>query len=160
EGFEEAVLQRWPVHETDHERFKSGPPIEEEIASRPIVQIMKLGDYNHDGQASEFVLQLGTEPCGHSETVLIGVTPRKPTLHAFASVEEPTKPLINERRVWEKLLTSSGKIVVPILTCGDHGSETEIDVEIRADTKGLHTTSLAYECNDNFKRGKRIPLNR
>ncbi len=157
EGFDEAALQRWPVLDTDHERFKVGPPIEKEIASRKSVQIMKIADYNHDGQASEFVLQIGTEPCGHSDTVLIGVTSKHPTLHVFASAEEPGEPLITERRVWEKLLTSKGKAIVTVLTCGDHGSETEIDAELRADAKGLHDASLTYECTDNFKRGKRIP---
>lgn len=153
----EAALQRWPVRDTDYERFTFGPPIEKEISSRPLVQIMKIADYNHDGQASEFVLQIGTEPCGHSDTVLIGVTPKHPTLHVFASAEEPSEPLITERRVWENLLTSKGKAVVTVLTCGDHGSETEIDTELRVDAKGLHDVSLTYECTDNFKRGKRIP---
>lgn len=153
EGFEEAVLQRWPVRDSDNER----QPSQTEIATRPVVQIMKVGDYNHDGKASEFVLQIGTEPCGHSDAVLIGITPQHPTLHVFARAEEPNKPLVTERRVWEKLLTSKGKALVTVLTCGDHGSEIEIDAELRADAKGLHETVFTYECTDNFKRGNRIP---
>lgn len=156
EMIDEAVLARWPVLPDDYERHAVGPPTNAEIASRAPVEIMNIADYNHDGHATEFVLQVGTFPCGHSDAVLVGLSPKQPTLHVFGTAEEPDEPLHVERRSWNELLKSAGATRHTVLQCGDHGSEMEREIDLRADSAGLHVKYIEYECGPNFERGRRI----
>lgn len=56
----EAVLQRWPVLSAD---FSARDSVEfgRQVRTRKAVGILKLGDYDHNGQATEFLLQVGLE---------------------------------------------------------------------------------------------------
>ncbi|HTM44480.1 MAG TPA: hypothetical protein VL137_05965 [Polyangiaceae bacterium] len=155
-GVDGAVLQRWPVLESDVDKYVFGPPSNTEITSRPLVRIMNIGDFDHDGRATEFVLQIGTEPCGHSDTILVGISKSQPRLHAFTTGETPGKPLVTERPAWDALRNSSGIAHYTVITCGDHGSETEIDLILTANRNGLHASEQAYECDANFHRGRKI----
>ena len=49
------TLQRWPVLETDSQRWIDGNVDVDEIMRRPEVKLIHLGDYDHDGRATEFV---------------------------------------------------------------------------------------------------------
>ena len=151
-GKELAVLQRWPVLESDYDAIGSvgiGP----KVRARPVTRAMTLGDYDHDGRATEFLLQVGTAPCGHTESVLVGVSAANPSLHAFASVAHPERPLVLEPHIW-KLLLGSGKRGTGIeIQCGDHGAETQTEVSVHAGSAGIDGTRSVYQCTSADKRG-------
>lgn len=52
---QEAVLRRWDVRAKDLEGQDS-PDFVARVCARPIAGVMRLCDYNHDGQATEFIL--------------------------------------------------------------------------------------------------------
>ena len=78
----EVVLRRWDVQEEDMDQSDS-PDFAERVQARPPATVMRFGDYDHDGQATEFLLQVGTLPCGKKMSVAIGVSRQNPRLHAF-----------------------------------------------------------------------------
>lgn len=99
------VLQRWPVLHSDYsDTSGTETAFLQRIESRPVVHLMTLGDYDHDGRVTEFVLQVGALPCGKREAVVVGVSRARPTLHAFTSVAHPERPLVLEATIWAALL--------------------------------------------------------
>ena len=154
-----AVLQRWPVLEADFDRSDSTDlaPI---IRARAPARVMMTGDYNHDGAASEFLLQVGTSPCGKREAVLIGVSRADSALHAFSSVAHPERPLVLEINLWEHLRRSRGKITGVEWACGDHASETETVVQLWLDEGGLNGERVQYECIAGRGRGRVVSSER
>ncbi|HWR01565.1 MAG TPA: hypothetical protein VN371_06840 [Chlorobaculum sp.] len=150
-GFDgEAVarLPKWPVLKGDIER-KDSPGFSKIVQSRPIVKIMNVADYDHDGRATEFLLQVGAGPCGHRQTVVVGVSRTNPKLHVFGTVAHPDVPLVLERPdAWKQFLRSKGTTTVVSWPCGDHGSEEEGDVELVAEAKGIRAFHLRYTCGD------------
>src|SRR5512137_1825717 len=52
----QAVLRRWDVHKDDFDEHDS-PTFAARVKARPLARIMKFADYDHDGRATEFVLQ-------------------------------------------------------------------------------------------------------
>src|SRR5439155_6708725 len=76
-----AMLARWPARLRDID----GDPTPAAIRLRPAVPIMRLRDYNHDGIAGEFLLQVDTLPCGKHVLVAVGITRDSPHLHALTS---------------------------------------------------------------------------
>lgn len=151
----QAALQRWPVQDDDNKWYDDAPDdVMDQIRKRESVKAMEFADYNHDGRATEFLLQVNVAPCGKSYNVLIGVTPSNAKLHVFGTAEHPDKPLILIRRIWEELLASKGGDVTSIeWTCGDHGSEVQQEVHLHTDAVGIHATELTYECDENSERG-------
>jgi hypothetical protein len=95
-------------------------------------------------------------PCGHTETVLIGVSPARPELHVFGTAEDPHEPLVLARQAWDQLRDSRGSIRYTALRCGDHGSEIEREVELKVDRAGLHATWFEYTCVGKFRRGQML----
>jgi hypothetical protein len=85
-----AMLARWP------ERFKdigvNRPLSAKTIRARPAVPVMRLRDYDHDGIAGEFLLQVDTEPCGKHVMVAVGTMRGNSHLHALTSVDHPERP--------------------------------------------------------------------
>jgi hypothetical protein len=141
-----ARLVRWPVLDGDFDRMGS-PGFTRMVQSRPIVRIMNLADYDHDGCATEFMLQIGAGPCGHRQTVVVGISRTNAKLHAFGTVLHPDAPLVLESsEAWNQFLRSKGKATVVAWTCGDHGSEEEIDVELVAEASGIRAFQLRYSC--------------
>jgi hypothetical protein len=115
---------------------------------------MRLGDYDHGGRATEFVLQIGASPCGHRQGVLVGVSRGMPRLHAFGTAERPEVPLVLQHTAdWHTLLHAGGSVRVIEIWCGDHSSETETELELRTDRKGIHATRREYECEKKGTRG-------
>lgn len=141
-----AVLRRWPVKKGDAEA--SGKPgFAASVKARPPAPILELADYDRDGEATEFVLQVSAGPCGHRPSLLVGLDRRSRTLHAFSTVEEPGKPLVLERPSdWEKVRAATGRVVLDQYACGDHGTEEEETVTVWADAKGLHAKRRTKAC--------------
>jgi len=145
---EGVALQRWPRLPQDK------APSAKEVHSRPPVRILDVQDFNHDGWATEFVLQVGAGPCGHEASILVGVSRRDPTLHAFGTAEHPKKPLVLSPSAWRKLLPAKAPIEIVDVACGDHGASEESVLTLSANAAGLHAVERVYNCAANFKRGK------
>lgn len=147
-----AVLPRWEVHEKDYD--DSGKPdFVASVHSRPLMPIMNFNDYDHNGNSTEFMLQVGTLPCGKLMSIVVGISRANPHLHAFSSVKQPKKPLTLQAHQWEALRKAKGPIKVTDWQCGDHGSEEEVELELVAQNGNIHATRRTYECKENG-RGK------
>lgn len=141
-----AVLPRWPVQKGDSEA-QAARGFAAAVKKRTPVSILKLADYDHDGQATEFVLQVSAGPCGHQPSILVGLDSRTKRLRAFATVEDPKEPLVLERTGdWEKVRKTSGRIALVQYPCGDHGTEEEETVTVWTDAKGLHAKRSTKAC--------------
>jgi hypothetical protein len=135
-----ARMRRWPVTKAD-----TGKPDVAELELRPIETVIKLADYDHDGRATEFILVVGSEPCGHTPSVLVGISKDNAKLHAFGTAEKPSEPLTLERPAdWERL-RAAGSAELTMVACGDHGADTETKVRVRADGQ-LHATESNRKC--------------
>src|SRR5580765_7536557 len=101
-----AVLQRWrPIpaaaHDEDDDWHHAADfDFLKRVQARGSSDLMRFGDYNHDGRASEFLLQVGLRPCGRAQMVLVGVSRRNPQLHVFATAEAPEQPLVLPVETW------------------------------------------------------------
>jgi hypothetical protein len=134
-------IQRWPV--TPSDTGKAPSPID--ISMRPVTSIIKFFDFDHDGRASEFMLQIAAGPCGHTATIVVGVSKSNPKLHAFGTAEKPTEPLtLDHASDWEKLKTKPAVDVVSI-ACGDHGATEQTIVHVTADGD-LHAKTETKKC--------------
>lgn len=150
-----AALQRWPVLDSDWEA-KDRHELGVEVRKRVPASIMSLGDYDHDGRATEFLLQVGTEPCGKREAMVIGVSSAQPHLHAFTSVAHPRTPLVLEVHIWQALLRASGPISAIEWACGDHASDTETNVRLTATPAGFAGQRRTYDCKTDGTAGKLV----
>jgi len=108
-----AILQRW--------KLKAHEPLPDDLVYlgmfRPAVTVMKLGDYDHDGRSTEFVLQIGASAC-FDVAVVVGISKSNPHLHVFGSAESPQSVVsLGHRAQWERLRTSSMIDVVQV-PCG------------------------------------------
>ncbi len=155
-----AVLRRWPVRQSDFEDAGTDNGLPAAIRARPAVRAMALGDYDHDGRATEFVLQVGTLPCGRREGILVGVSAADSSLHAFTSVAHPERPLVLEAGLWESLRRSGGGVANGVTSvewpCGDHGSETQTEVRLWAGPSGVGGSRSTYACSAGNTRGRLI----
>jgi hypothetical protein len=149
-----AVIQRWA---TDDEDFLSvNPPSAESIRKRPSVKIMNVADYNHDGSASEFILQVGTLPCFHRQSILVGISPDKPRLHAFGTIKSPNKPLVLEPEAWEQLRKTPRHVRYISRKCGDHAAGEQTEFVLSIEPKGIRAFEETFECTANDKKEKRV----
>lgn len=140
----DAVLPRFSVVEA--EREKAVVPTQAVLQKRPLTPLMKFADYDHDGRASEFVLQIAAFPCGHRTSVVVGIDKKNSKLHVFSSVESPKDSLALESPAdWEKVRT---KVPVTLTewSCGDHGSEDEETMQLSVDWAGLHAVHHKKKC--------------
>jgi hypothetical protein len=149
------VLQKWPVENSD-DRWYDGAPASamSQIRKREPMKAMEFADYDRDGQATEFLLQVSVAPCGKRAMMLIGASKANPALHAFGTAEHPDKPLILYVHIWQDLLDSKDGATSVEWSCGDHGSEVQDEIRIYADKAGIHATRLTYECDDSSARAK------
>lgn len=152
-----ATLPRWPVYYAQDRDVADRPDFPSVVHSRPPVKIMEMGDYNHDGRSTEFVLQIGAGPCGHQQQIVVGIDGQSPGLHAFGSVEHPDVPLVLENPgLWETVRKSSGDATLTQWQCGDHGSDEEVEIVVHLDAQGIHATRSTYTCPDDRKDRKLI----
>ena len=148
-----ATVQRWEPREKDFTNLEA-VGFESQVHSRPVVKIMNVADYNHDGQATEFFLQTGVKPCGKVMGIVVGVTKRDPRLHVFGTVLNPNKPLVLQRMEWVALLTAAHPGEILDWPCGDHGSESEVDLDITASNGEIQGIRREYACTEAGIRGK------
>lgn len=151
--FENGVvkLQRWPLLESDIKQVFD-LQLGEKVRKRDVVKLMALADFNHDGQATEFFLQTGTEPCGKRIGVVFGVSKDNSRLHVFASAAHPDKPLVLQKREWETLRDATGPVTIVDWQCGDHDARTQTEYVLQAGPKGIAATKLVYACTNDFHR--------
>jgi hypothetical protein len=152
----EAILQRWkPESPQDFDLAESGE-LERRVRARPVVRIMQFADYDHDGTATEFFLQTGTAPCGKRMGVVVGLLGGGTALRVLGTALHPNEPLVLQKDEWEALRNSTGPIRVVALTCGDHGSDREIELELSTGPQGISVISRTFTCDDN--NGNRVRL--
>lgn len=142
-----AYLQRWPVMFSDMDRENNGDPnLIPEIKRRPAPEIMKFADYDRDGAPTEFLIQVGTLPCGKLQFAAVGVTRTVRHLHALTSISHLDTPLIMPEAAWQALLKNPGPTAVPIWTCGDHASETRSELVVSANDGEIRVKDREYSC--------------
>ncbi len=142
-----AYLQARPMRDSDiNLTDKNNPALLAEIKRRPAPVIMTFGDYDRDGHATEFLLQVGTLPCGKLQFVAIGVSARKPRLHTFASAEAAHAPLRMPMPPWRALLKSKTSSRITVWECGDHGSEVQSDLIVSAKNGIIHEKERDISC--------------
>ncbi len=144
--FEErdATLPRWQVDERERKSLKV--PTQPELQKRALVKVMNVADYDHDGRATEFPLQVGSTPCGHQASVLVGIDRKNPKLHVFlASTTTKDDWMVLRPTEWDKVKEKVPQEFVE-LACGDHGSDEENSVRVTADDAGLHLTRSSGKC--------------
>jgi hypothetical protein len=150
--WDEAVVQRWEPHDGD--LMSDARQLPRRVHSRPVVSVMDLADYDHDGSSTEFFLQTGVLPCGKRMGVVLGLSPGNRRLHAFGSALHPEKPLDLQKEQWDALRPSAGPVRVIDWGCGDHGSETETEIELQATGDSIRAFKREYGCDANNHRGK------
>lgn len=155
----DAVLQRWPVLDADVAAHDV-PRLVQDVHARPSADVMRIADYNRDGWAAEFPLQIETLPCGKRVSVLVGVTPDARFLHLFDTARNPHVPLHLYMEDWERLLGSRGSLKAIWLPCDDHGSDIEIEYEIFIRRGRFEVVGRQYDCDVGGKRGKLIEKDR
>ena len=116
---------------------------------------MNFADYDRNGAASEFLLQVGTQPCGKHQFAAIGIA-SDGRLRALSSAAKPDAPLMMPLGAWQALAKGAGPSVVPTLTCGDHGSESRIELVVSAAKGSIWVKNLEYSCPAKGKREKLI----
>jgi hypothetical protein len=150
-----AILRRWDVKRNDAD-LEDTADFEKIVHERPLSTIMQFADYNHDGQATEFFLQSGVLPCGKRMGIIVGISRLKPTLHAFGTSLHPEKPLVMNQQNWKAFLRSKKPVRLMEWRCGDHGSDTETEIELDSDRKGISATLKQYQCSEKDQRGTLI----
>jgi hypothetical protein len=150
-----AALQRWApivtagpdsdLQHMDDQDFAA------RVEHRPETDVMQLADFAHVGQATQFLLQVGTLPCGKHQMVLVGISTGNPHLHVFWSIEKPDEPLILGSWEWEALRDSAGPVDVIDWHCGDHGSDQQSRIHLSANAGGIHVARTSRDCPDPTK---------
>lgn len=159
-GQQHAALRRWPVLDADYNAILDPPPrFAEQVRARAPVTAMVFGDFDHDGRATEFMLQTGAVACGGGtlEAVVVGTSITNPRLHAFTSMAHPNRPLILGPSDWQALLGSRSPVTVTDIVCGDHGADEWWDMRLEAARGRIEVTRLEYACTADGQRG---PLRR
>lgn len=160
-----AVLQRWLIVEkTDFEAWDKADlsgvdqlaKFKQQVMRRKPVSILDVSDFNQDGWATEFVLQVGVLPCGKRQSILVGVSPERPQLHAFGTAEHPDTPLVLYVDHWAKLRTARRPVRVVSWTCGDHGSEEQTERTLAVDRAGIHVVKETFSCEGGREHGERL----
>ncbi len=146
-----ALVRRWaPVEsgpDSDWKHFDDDD-FEARVARRPLSRVLNLADYDHDGQATEFLLQVDTLPCGKHQMVLVGISKANPHIHVFSSAEAPGQPLILGDWEWKALRDNAHPIDVIDWHCQDHGSDTQWKVRLSADSGTIHAAKTSRKCPD------------
>ncbi len=150
-----AILPRWEPQDGDI-KLEGTDELLQRVRSRPVVKVMQFGDYDHDGNATEFFLQTGTAPCGKRTGVVVGRVRGSTGLRALGTVLHPNEPLVMKKDEWEALRDATGPIRVVDWHCGDHGSDTEIELELETGPQGISVISRTFACDDNINRRARL----
>jgi hypothetical protein len=147
-----AVLQRWlPVPATAHDEDDDWHHASDfnflaRVRSRGAATVMRIGDYNHDGQASEFLLQVGAQGCGRHIMVLVGVSKYNTRAHVFASAEAPEAPLELDAQTWEAVRSSAKPIRMLESSCQGQAGQVESAVRVEARHGIFHVQRATHPC--------------
>jgi hypothetical protein len=147
-----AVLQRWPpvpptAHDEDDDwHHASDLNFVARVHARGAAPVMRLGDFNHDGQASEFLLQVGAADCGRHVMVLVGVSKYNPRLHVFASSEAPDAPLELDAQTWEAVRMSARPIRALESQCQGQAGQMESAVSVAVRHGIFHVQRSTRPC--------------
>jgi hypothetical protein len=153
----EAALPLRSGELSDMTRFLDHDPrLRAEIARRPITPIMRFADYDHDGHATEFLMQVGTLPCGKRQYVALGVSADNPHLHALGSVAHPGKPLVLPAQAWAALAAHAQPGPVLTWQCGDHGSERRSDVVLSTANGRIRVLARSFSCPEDGSRERLV----
>jgi hypothetical protein len=140
----DARLPRWVVTPEDRSSAAKKPSVAD-IQKRELVPVMKLADYDHDGRATEFVLQVAAYACGHTPSILVGITKTR-GLHAFPAGDKPNEPLtLDSVADWEKVKTKL-PLTLAAIKCGDHGATEETSIQVVKTDAGLRSTEAKRPC--------------
>jgi hypothetical protein len=150
EGSGKAVLQRWPFFDNDLKGSHRADFLVT-VRERAAVQVMRFGDYDHDGRSQEFYLQTEALPCGKSTGIVVGLSPANPRLHVFGTESNPSKPVYMQKREWEALRDGLGPVDILDWACGDHGADTETRLRLRWTNEGISGVRREYTCPDDHK---------
>ncbi|PWR25498.1 hypothetical protein [Zavarzinia aquatilis] len=141
-----AVLQRQAPRPDDLDRFYADDPkLAAAIARRPETAIMKFADYDRDGRAEEFLLQVGTLPCDKHQFVAIGLPKGADRLRALTA-EGTEEPLVLPLAAWEALRRSTAPKTVETWACGDHGSEQREEMVVFARDGAISVSERSTPC--------------
>jgi hypothetical protein len=152
-----AYLQRWPTKSDDFDREEhEDPTLVPEILHRRPSSIMHFEDYDQDGNATEFLLQVGVMPCGKQEFAAIGVSAKNDHLHALTSVGKQDQPLLMPNQAWDALLKGSETRSVLVWQCGDHGSEVRSELDVSAKNGDIQVTARDFSCPSDGSAGKLV----
>jgi hypothetical protein len=142
-----AVVQRWPEDENRDFKLSEREDFPNVVRRRPTVHVMQFRDYDHDGNKTEFYLQTEAVPCGKSLGVVVGLSTKNRRLHAFGTTSNPSKPLYLQRREWQALRdASSGAVKIVDWSCGDHGADTQTEIEMQWSAAGIDGKRREYTC--------------
>ena len=151
-----AYAVRWPMAQGDADREdKHDVSLIDDIRRRPAPVIMTFADYDRNGTATEFLLQVGTLPCGKHQFAAIGLA-SDGRLRALSSASHPDAPLMMPLAAWQALTKTAGPTTIPTLTCGDHGSDSRVELVVSADKGMIRVKSREYACPEKGKREKLI----
>lgn len=141
-----AIVQRRPARDGDLERFYADDPkLAKEIAQRPVTHVMKLADYDRDGRAEEFLLQVGTLPCAKHQYVAVGLPRGEDRLRPLSASGDEA-PLVLPLEAWTALRDGKAPTTVETLACGDHGSEARDDLEVFAHDGEITVAGHSFPC--------------
>ena len=147
-----AVLQRWvPVPATAHDEDDDWHHASDfnfiaRVHARGAADVMRIADFNHDGQASEFLLQVGTQGCGAHRSVLVGVSKYNTRLHVFAAAEAPDVPLVLDAQTWEAVRRSAGPVHVLESRCDGRAGQAETEVRVETRRGIFHVQRATHPC--------------
>lgn len=149
-----AAMQWRPMLPGDLHR--AGEPVDaaflEQVRRRPGPRVMLMGDYDRDGQASEFLVQVSAGPCGHTEYMLVGVSRAQPRLHGFGSADHPQDLLVLPGSAWQALLTNRGTSSVTAWQCGDHGSDVRQQLLLSSASGAIRVRQQTWSCPDDGQK--------
>ena len=143
-----AAMQWRPFELADVEGDLPAAKLLSKIRARPGPRVMQLGDYDHDGVASEFLVQISAGPCGHTAYVAFGVSRDRSKLHALGTARDPDAALVMAGSAWQALLESRGETRVTVWPCGDHGAEERGEMVLLAQEGTIRAERRRYSCPD------------
>ena len=85
---------------------------------------------------------------------MVGLSQGNPRLHVFRTVLHPDKPLVMHKTAWQALLNADSPVEVLDWPCGDHGSETETDLELSTTDKRIRVIRREFECTETGNRAR------
>ena len=153
------VLRHWPMRSRDWDREDRGDAtLVADVAKRKPYVVMSLADYDHDGRATEFVVEVDDFP-RVERYAAIGISKDEPRLHAFSSAAHPGKPLFLSKGAWDALkITGKPSNVVDWPCVFDLWGGSYADGASGTRVEANHGTIRAwyrnYTCNAKGQLGK------